>query len=213
MNPREQYLTERFNEWLDRFSPPRAIQNNPKAMQDDANAMLAIVLRHAPNQEYGEWLERTLTTLAEGMTTRSWPAPGELTKACRTKGDRTPEADKNVEELSLNRCIEWYLKFGSQMPGMGNTGRTTEMIRRGIFGNEREARFHGFDLTDDQRNRSNGQTMGKAEWVHHVKVMARLRGVSEYEAAEQERAEMGDIAPRRGVSIPNKRSVPMEGAA
>ena len=126
----------------------------------------------------------------------------------RRKGERSPEADKNVEDLSLNRCIEWYLKFGSQMPGMGNTGRTTEMIRRGIFDNEREARFHGFDLTEDQLARSNGQTMGKAEWVHHVKVMARLRGVSEFEAAEQEREACGEIAPRRGVKIPNKRVVP-----
>ena len=45
---READLSQRFNEFLDRFSPPRGIVNNPTAMQQDADAMMQTVLRYAP---------------------------------------------------------------------------------------------------------------------------------------------------------------------
>lgn len=205
--PREDELTERLNEFLDRFSPPRSIQNNPKAMQDDADAMLRTVLRFAPATGYRDWLEQMLERLAEGMTTRSWPAPGELVRACRAMSQgRGDTPDSMIESAAIERMIDWYGKFGDQLPGHGKPHRTAELIRRGVFANEREARFRGFDLGDDQRRRAMDQPMGADEWRHHVRVMARLKGISESEAEAQERAVFakGGIAVGP-VSIPDKR--------
>ena len=202
---READLSQRFNEFLDRFSPPRGIVNNPTAMQQDADAMLQTVLRYAPKSGHIEWLEGVLRTLQEGMTTRSWPAPGELAKACKGGGKEAPAAPSEaVEEAAITRMTAWYEKFGSQAPGQGNYARTAELINRGVLKDEREAHFRGFDLNEDQRKRAKDQPTSREQWRHHVRVTARLRGISEDEAEFQIRSEGREPMDRSGVSIPDK---------
>jgi hypothetical protein len=191
MTPREEYLSARFNEFLDRFSPPRSIQNNPTAMQSDADSMLRTVLRFAPKEGYSEWLDAMLSDLQDGMTTRSWPAPGELTKACRSKASATFAPDSLVESAAIERMVAWHIRFKSEMPGHGYAARTAEMIRSGVLANEREAQWSGYALGPEQAERAKGQKMGREEWNHHVAVTARLRDISEAEAAVQIREESG----------------------
>lgn len=200
---REAYLSQRFNEFLDRFSPPRAIANNPTAMQQDADDMLRTVLRYAPREEYGEWLGAVLRELQEGMTTRSWPAPGELAKACRMKGAAKSQPSALVEDHAIDRMIDWHGKFGTQMPGHGNPARTAELIQRGVLANEREARFKGFELGEDQRRRAMEQPSTRDEWRHHVRVIARLRGISESEAESSIREQPRAPADRSRAQIPD----------
>ena len=204
---REQHITDRFNEVLDRFSAPRSIQNNPTAMQQDANDMLETVLRHAPGQGYDEWLSNMLRALRDGMTTRSWPAPGELTKACRSGASSgSAPADTHVESAAIMRMGEWFQRYKSQLPGHGRNSRTAEMIRSGVLANEREAKFYGFDLSEDQRAMAGQQPMGPVEWRHHIAIIAKLRGVPEWEAEQQIRAEAKEGPADRSHGVPDMTS-------
>lgn len=212
---RDEFLTSRFNEFLDRYSPPRAIQNNPKAMQDEANDMLKAVVRNAPREGYAEWLDKVLGHLIESMTTRSWPTVGEVVKACKQFLSGRPDAQASMAESNaIDMLAGWFVKFRTQMPGMGRTDRTAELISRGVLANEREARHFGFDLGDDQRKRADSQPMCQAEWRRHVSVIARLKGITEAEAEAEEREIFRDSAPRRrSVSVPDKRDMPNWGVA
>lgn len=204
MTPRVEYLSQRFNEFLDRFSPPRSIQNNPLAMQQDADAMLKIILARAPADGYSEWLDHVLEAVIEGMTTRSWPAPGELVKACNRCHTERAQGDGIAESAAVLRMAEWFSKFGRQMPGHGNAKRTAALIAQGVLANEREARFRGFDLDRDQMATAMNQRMGKDEWRHHVDVMARLWEVDAITAEARIRAEHAAGAAPQEASIPDK---------
>jgi len=205
---RDEFLTARFNEWLDRFTPPRGILNNLDAQQRDANAMMATVLRFAPLDDYSQWLSAMLTRLEESMTTRSWPAPGELAKACKSDTRGGSQAGSQVlEGQAVDRMADWYRKFQTQMPGHGRDSRTAALIERGTLANEREARFRGFSLSPDMERVAQQQRMGRDEWRHHVRVMAGLRGVTEIEVEAQIRAELA-AKPKvdRSTTIPDKTS-------
>lgn len=83
MSHRNEYLAEHFNAWLDRYSPPRVMADRPEAAQKEADTLLAILGRYAPPQGYAEWLDGILRALTEGMTARTWPTGGEISKACK----------------------------------------------------------------------------------------------------------------------------------
>ena len=194
---REQFIAQKFNEWLDRFSPPRRIANDQAAQQADANAMMVTVLGYAPRDEYSEWLVAMLRRLEDGMTTRSWPAPGEVVKACKG-GDASGHggiSEQAREESVIDRLTAWHAKFGTQMPSHGNDKRTRVLIDRGVLADLREARFKGFDLSFDDNLQAKGMKMGKSEWKHHIGVMAKLRGISDAEAEMQVRAEARQPTP------------------
>ncbi|MEO1949267.1 hypothetical protein [Thioclava sp.] len=193
-------ISMRFNAWLDRFSPPRQIASNPQAMQDDANGLLRIFLDHAPSEGWQEWYQDAIRKLEAGMTTRAWPAPGEVVKACRAADIPRPSGalSGRGEAQVIGMMIEWLGKFGSQMPGYGNALRTRELIRRGVLRDVAEARTKGFALFpedesallhDRSQRREQGEDMaaivGHAEWNKHIKILARLWGCSEFEARER----------------------------
>lgn len=192
---RNEYLSQHFNEWLDRFSPPRAIQNNPKAMQDDANAMLAIVGKYAPSQGYAEWLAKVLVDLTEGMTTRSWPAPGELVKACKARIEHR-EKPKG-EEWKLDECesIGAKMKAGQPVGEGWLYGRSAvDLIKRGLVDLEtmtayRSAAF--FSRKDVQGEESALRWEAEAKERHEV-AKAMLRDTE---------------SKPRNIVLPNKRVV------
>lgn len=206
-------LPMRFNAWLIRFSPPRQIANNKQAQQDDADAMLRIILDHAPAEGWQEWYQDAIRRLEAGMTTRAWPAPGELTKACRAA-----EAPRASGELSgkgeaqvIAMMAEWLGKHGGQMPGYGNAFRTRALIRRGALRDIAEARAKGFVLFPDEerellRARSERRAvgedmaavMGHDEWNRHIAILARIWGCSEFEARERAGGEAAPIEPDLG---------------
>lgn len=83
MSARNEYLAENFNAWLERYSPPRIMAERPEAAQQEADTLLRIIGRYAPTQDYAAWLDGILRTLTEGMTARTWPTGGEISKACK----------------------------------------------------------------------------------------------------------------------------------
>jgi hypothetical protein len=90
---RTDYLAEHFNGWLERYAPPRFMTDKPDAAQQEADALLRILGRHAPTQGYAEWLEGILRQLTENMTARTWPTGGEVSKACRDANKFTSPRD------------------------------------------------------------------------------------------------------------------------
>jgi hypothetical protein len=90
---RTDYLAEHFNGWLERYSPPRFMTDKPDAAQQEADALLRILGRHAPTQGYAEWLDGILRQLTENMTARTWPTGGEVSKACRDANKFTSPRD------------------------------------------------------------------------------------------------------------------------
>ncbi len=196
MNPREEYLNQYFNEWLDRFSPPRAIQNNPKAMQDDANAMMQTVLRHAPGKDYAVWLDDVLRNLAENMTTRSWPAPGELAKACKAKAspsDRPKAEDWKVDEYE---AVSKRMRAGEAVGEGYLYGRqAVELIKRGLVDKDTMMKYRSAAYF--HRKDTHGQASATA-WEDEAK--------ERHEAAKLMLRDT-DTKPRN-ISIPNKREVP-----
>lgn len=177
-------ISMRVTRWLTRFSPPKQIASIPQAMQDDADALLRIFLDHAPDDGWQDWFDDALRRLEAGMTTRSWPAPGEVVRACR--GAERPMAkdgtDTRAESATLDLMIDWLHRFGAQMPGAGRPDRTRKLIQRGALRNLREARFKGFVLYPEDEEAARAMLMGREESQRHLAIMAKLWGTSESEA-------------------------------
>lgn len=173
-------LSMRFNRWIARFSPTRQMASNPQALDDDVKALFGIVLKYAPAANWEQWWDDCTLELEAGMMTRSWPAPGEIARACRKHSLANSKSDGGingqVEAIAIKMLIDWYYKFGDQMPGLGRGDRTAELIRRGILKNQREARFAGFTLASDAFAKVplEKQERSPAEVEHHSAVMARF---------------------------------------
>lgn len=203
MTARTDELSERFTEWLDRYSPPRHMATNPKAMQAEADALLGILARYAPREGYAAWVVEILDRLSSGMKTRAWPTVGEMTEVCKARVPslRGVTNDEAVEENCLRMMTEWFERKRSQMPSMGRDDRTRKLIDRGVFENEREARFYGFSLSEDDDRKAHSQKMGRDEWNHHCRVLAKIRGCTWQEAADAERrrdpVQITDFKPKR----------------
>lgn len=190
--PRQEFLTAKFNDWLDRFAAPRRIANNTAAQQQDANSMLETVMRFAPREEYGDWLVSMLRRLEDGMTTRSWPAPGEVVKACKVgAAGISGMSDEIKESLAVDRMESWYRTFHDQMPGSGKASRTAELIRRGVLKDLREARYRGFDLDAWQTKTALEQQAGADEDKHHRMILEDLQVVTARNAERREEIARG----------------------
>ena len=163
--------------FLDRLSPPRQIAANPQAVEAEAAQILAAFDRHAPPDGFAEWWAQVTTELLRRMKTRAWPLVSEVESACaavrQAKGGAASEAE--VERLILDRMTDWFALRKTQMPGYGKPSRTVALIRRGVLRDEREARFRGFDMTQDMRDRAHQQAATPDEAAAHAAALERLR--------------------------------------
>ena len=80
MNDHE-FVTTRFNEWLERYAAPTHLRDKPEAAQREANALLAAALRHAPETRAAEWIAALCAELDRTATTRCWPTVREIETA------------------------------------------------------------------------------------------------------------------------------------
>lgn len=93
MNQRTEVIAETFRRWLERFSPPASIKGNGRAMQDAADALLRVLLKFAPQDEYGAFVNRALDTAEFQMKTRAWPTVHELGAACSNVRKEMPVSE------------------------------------------------------------------------------------------------------------------------
>jgi hypothetical protein len=139
---RSDYLSQHFNEWLDRYAPPRHLADKPDALQAEANDLLRIIGNHAPANGYAEWLDAVLRRLTSTMTARAWPAGGELTKACRAEHQASPgkpvlpQAAIDPAEMAARRMAAGQPVGESWLYGIG----ACELAARGLV--EREVMMH-----------------------------------------------------------------------
>lgn len=71
-----------FSRWLERYSPPQSIRDNERAQQDEAAALLGVILKFAPRSDYADFTARVLDQVEYQMKTRAWPTKGELGAVC-----------------------------------------------------------------------------------------------------------------------------------
>lgn len=85
-------ITGLLTRWLERYSPPSQIRDNQRAQQDEAQALLAVLLRFAPQAGYAEFVARAFDQLEYQMKTRAWPTKGELGAVCSNLRKETVKA-------------------------------------------------------------------------------------------------------------------------
>lgn len=80
---RTQDITAQFDAWLDGYSPPASMRDNPERMQAEKLSLLRIVLKYAPDQNWRGFVSEALDQCAMIMKTRAWPTMNELGDAFR----------------------------------------------------------------------------------------------------------------------------------
>lgn len=95
-----------LSRWLERYSPPLAIKENARALQDEVDALLSVLLRFAPKEEAAPWVRLALDRMEYQMKTRAWPTKGELGAVCsnlrkevRPQAAGSDEADRSPEAV------------------------------------------------------------------------------------------------------------------
>lgn len=175
---RTEFLADALEFFLhERRTRPRMIATDEGAAAE-MKALLRIVLARAPNVAYESWWDRTVEALGEIQNTRAWPIEREMLTASAQASDRGRSSSGGTapsEENVIGLMVGWLERNGTEMPGFGSIARTTILVARGHLTDLREARFRGFALSDEQAFEARNQRPSRAEWDHHVKVMARLR--------------------------------------
>ncbi|MGB1214802.1 MAG: hypothetical protein ACPG4X_15660 [Pikeienuella sp.] len=180
---RNEFLNHRLSTLLERYSPPRAMAKNRDAQVQEIDSLARAIIAAAPRNDYEDWWQSFEDNLLSNHQTRAWPTLFEVKKAFPARS--TGGADINVEENNIRIAVEWFEKFKEPLACFNSTFMTGKLLERGVFSDEREARFYGFYLTDAQTERAKTQRPGRHEWERHVAVMARLRNVSKAEAEAQ----------------------------
>lgn len=170
---------------LQRYSPPRAIAKNGQAQAEEMSSLIKAINRAMPSQDFEEWWQDFEERLLTSHQTRAWPTLHEVSKAFPQKG--SGENSTLAESERQIKACEWFNQHGKPHPVFNKPSFTAELLRIGAISDLREARFLGFDLTEDQEKAALKQRMGREEWRYHIRVVARLRDCSEAEAESVER--------------------------
>lgn len=93
-------VSQILSRWLDRYSPPLSMKDKPRAIQDEAEALLRVLLKFAPQDGYAGWINRALDQLEYQMKTRAWPTKGELGSVC---------SNMRKDAAELSRGEAWVL--------------------------------------------------------------------------------------------------------
>ena len=144
MSIRTDVIRRDLGRWLDRYSPPQAMKDNARAIQDEAEALLRVLLKFAPREGYDTWVSDALDRCAFTMKTRAWPTVGELGAACsnlRKEGSHghsgpavawvADPVEINAKRINAGEAVgdEWL--YGRRCVEILRSGRvTTDQIRR-----------------------------------------------------------------------------------
>lgn len=125
---------------------------------------------------------------------RGWPPVKIMIAAMddALKAARTDPVASGDDGSVLELMEKWFARFQSQMPSSGSPARTSALIRRGMLTDEREAKFFGFDLGDEQRKYASGQTAADAEQKLNTRVLAKIWRCSIEDAKIRDNIERGN---------------------
>jgi len=135
MNDHE-FVTTRFNEWLERYAAPTHLRDKPEAAQREANALLAAALRHAPETRAAEWIAALCVELDRTATTRCWPTVREIEIAAGQAHLALGPREQVAGDWSLDDAAITARRIRNRAPFAENhlRGRIAdEMLRRGLI--------------------------------------------------------------------------------
>lgn len=114
MNPREQWLTDSLQRYLDRRSMPQGFKEKPQAIRDEIQALAKTLFRLAPSREFQNWWEDFSDRLAEDAKTRAWPTQGEMKDAAMAirKGGVQPMAKSDETQINPIKVAATRLRAG-----------------------------------------------------------------------------------------------------
>lgn len=186
---------------LRRLVPPKNLLGDEAAMRAEVGALKRCLNQRAPSRGWAEWWEKFEDELLSRMKTRAYPIVADLEAAAaevarRSRQSHAPNGDL-IEGAAVDRMESWFRQFKSQMPSHGRATRTAALIERGVLHSERQARFYGFTLSDEQRRKSDDQTPCREEEKHHQRVMDDLHFISRQAAAHRD-----DVARARATVKP-----------
>jgi len=118
------------------------------------------------------------------MKTHGWPIQSEIdaaARAIRREGSANPLAQ-------LELAADYARTHGKPLPWANRPEYTFHLRQMGVVPTLRDARFRGFALSPEQNRIALDQPMGRAEFEHHCRVLADLRGRSIEEVEHAERA-------------------------
>ena len=199
-NIRDAELSQLLSALLGRLSPPRSIAGSERAMGEEVAALAKALSRAAPSQGYRAWFDDFADALASRAKTRAWPIVSEIEAAARAVADRSAQSSSGADNAdfyeikAVERMADWFGKFRSQMPSHGKSSRTAALIRQGVLRDLREARFCGFDLSDEQMAAAVAMPIGADEARHHNAITADLMAIAERNASIAE-----EIAAKRRI--------------
>ena len=189
---RKTEIASQLTRWLERYSPPMSIKDNPRAQQDEVESLLRVLLKFAPASDYTPWVNHALDRLEYQMKTRAWPTKGELGAVCSNIRKEDPAAaptwSLDTYEIHAKR-----IRAGDPVGDAWLYGRQAlELIERGLVSEQ-----------DLKPGRSGLFFAMREAWGED---RARLAEAAMIQRHEDAKATGG--MERRDVSVPNKRSVP-----
>lgn len=134
MSFRNEEIAGMLRRWLERFTPPAAIRENPRAAQDSADALLRVLLKYAPRADYVPWVNRILDDTEWQMKTRAWPTVNEIGAVCVNarkddKGDAGATFSLDPFEINAKR-----IRSGQPVGDMWIYGHHAhELVARGMI--------------------------------------------------------------------------------
>lgn len=136
---RAEALTDEFMNWLGRYSPRIVLRANERAMADEVNALMRVIMKFAPASNYLAWLSRVTEQLDFQMKTQSWPTVSEIGAVCSNIAKERPgnsgQNGKPVDYVFDSYHINSQrMKNGEAVPEGYVFGReAVEMVRRGLM--------------------------------------------------------------------------------
>lgn len=97
-NSSKSILAEKFNGFLDRYTPPRHMLENEVAQQEEVNLLFKAFVCLAPSEGCDQWADRVLERLGMSLRTRAWPNAYEVRKAA--------EAETAAKAVSRRNSVE-----------------------------------------------------------------------------------------------------------
>ena len=138
MNQRTEHIAAILRRWLERFSPPANIKDNPRAAQDSADALLKVLLRFAPQSAYEPWVNRALDQTEWQMKTRAWPTVHEIGAVCSNMRKDDPRAEVEQEKADPFEAAAHRIREGKPVGDMWLYGHHAHQIVARGYVSERQ---------------------------------------------------------------------------
>ena len=198
-NERMELVLGELIELLSVYDLPRNLKSE-KQTKDHLELLARSVNKRFPNDTTEDHIrgtfERAAIELSSKRKSNTWPVNHLIIKAIdAAKGieakseksfDKTKALETAIKIFTGETGSDMFAHFKGRAHGQFNKGWIAkELMKAGLLRDERDAHWRGFDMSD-YMSKVHSQRMTMDEWRNHIRIMARLRGVTEKEAAKIE---------------------------